>query len=58
MNGKMRSVESIPGVRGEENNEEWWWEWIQLWDIVKTFVNTTMYSQYSNNNSNNNNKRI
>jgi hypothetical protein len=22
MNGKMRSVESIPGVRGEENNEE------------------------------------
>jgi hypothetical protein len=46
-NGKIRSVEAIPGM---VHKGEWWggW-WTQLWYIVRTFVNATMYSQYNNN---------
>jgi hypothetical protein len=38
--GKMRPVETIPGIGGG---------WIQLWYIVRSFVNVTVYPQYSNN---------
>jgi hypothetical protein len=37
------------GVRG--NKGQWFRVWIQLWCIVTTFINVTMYSQ-------NNNKKI
>jgi hypothetical protein len=45
VNGKMRSVETIPGMGGGEDKGEWWRGWIQawyIWFIVKTFVNVTM----------------
>jgi hypothetical protein len=46
-NGKMRHGEIILGM-GEDKGE-WWKGWIQLWYIIRTFVNVTMYSQYNNN---------
>jgi hypothetical protein len=47
-NGKMKHVETIPGmVRGEDKGE-WWVGWIQPWYFVSTFVNITMHLQYSN----------
>jgi hypothetical protein len=48
-NGKMRPFETIPGMGGEEHKGDWWKGWIQLWYIIKTFVNVTMYPQYNNN---------
>jgi hypothetical protein len=48
-NGKMRSVETIPGIGGRGNKGEWQRGWMQLWYILRTFVNVTMYSQYKNN---------
>jgi hypothetical protein len=42
VNGKRRPAETISGM-GEEDKGEWWREWIQLWYIVRTFVNATMY---------------
>jgi hypothetical protein len=42
-NGKMRPVETIPGMGGE-----WQREWIQLY-LVRTLVNVTMYPPYNNN---------
>jgi hypothetical protein len=35
------------GGRGDKG--EWWRGWIQLWYIVRTSVNVTMYPQYNNN---------
>jgi hypothetical protein len=29
-------------------DKEWWRGWIQIWHIVRTFVNVTMYPQYNN----------
>jgi hypothetical protein len=29
---------------------EWWREWIQLWYIIRIFVNVTVYLQYNNKN--------
>jgi hypothetical protein len=49
VNGKMRPVETISGMGEEGDKGEWWKGWIQLWYIVKTFVNITMYPQYNNN---------
>jgi hypothetical protein len=43
-NGKMRHVETIPGMREMEDKGEWWREWILLWYIVRTLVNVTMYN--------------
>jgi hypothetical protein len=48
VNGKMIPVETTPGMMGGG------WRrmmegWIQLWYIVKTFVNVTMYPQFNNN---------
>jgi hypothetical protein len=40
-------------MKNKANKEEWWGGWIQIWYIVRTFVNVTMYSQYNNNNNNN-----
>jgi hypothetical protein len=34
---------------GEGGKGEWWRGWIQLWHIVRTFVNVTMHSQYNHN---------
>jgi hypothetical protein len=45
VSGKMRPVETIPGM-GEDKGELWR---IQLWYIVRTFVNVTMYPQYNKN---------
>jgi hypothetical protein len=47
----MRHVETIPGMGGAEEGVkgEWWKRWIQLWYIVRTFVNVTIYPQYYNN---------
>jgi hypothetical protein len=30
------------------DKEEWWREWIQLWYIVRTFINVSMYPQHNN----------
>jgi hypothetical protein len=32
-----------------KEEDERWSRWIQLWYIVRTFVNVTMYPQYNNN---------
>jgi hypothetical protein len=32
------------------SDSEWWKGWIQLWYIVRTFVNDTVYPQYNSNN--------
>jgi hypothetical protein len=47
-NGKMRLVETIPGMEGGGAKGEWWKGLIQLWYIVRTFVNVTMYLWYNN----------
>jgi hypothetical protein len=33
VNGKMRPVETVPGIVGGGNKGEWRKGWIQLWDI-------------------------
>jgi hypothetical protein len=38
---------SSNGGRGDKG--EWWRGWIQLWYIVRIFVNVTIYPQYNNN---------
>jgi hypothetical protein len=44
----MRPVETITGMGvGEIKNDGG--GWIQVWCIVRTFVNVTMYPQYNNN---------
>jgi hypothetical protein len=43
----MRPFETVSGM-GERDKGEWWRGWIQLWCIVRTFVNVTIYSQYNN----------
>jgi hypothetical protein len=40
-NGKMRHIESIPGMGGDKG--EWGRWWIQLCYIVRTFVNVIIY---------------
>jgi hypothetical protein len=45
----MRPVETVPGMRGWGDKGEWWRGWIQLWYILRTFVNVTMYPQHNNN---------
>jgi hypothetical protein len=48
VNEKMRPVETVPG-RGDK---EWWRGSMQLWYILRTFVNVVsaaMFSQYNNN---------
>jgi hypothetical protein len=47
-NGKMRPVETIPGIGGSGDKGEWWKGQIQLWYIVRTFVNVTTYLQNNN----------
>jgi hypothetical protein len=44
---KMRHVVTIPKI--EDEKWAWWRRWIQLWYIVTTFVNVTMYPKYNNN---------
>jgi hypothetical protein len=46
-NGKIRHVETIPGIGEGGNKGEWYW--IQLGYSVRTFVNFTVFPQYSNN---------
>jgi hypothetical protein len=41
-NGKMRPVDTIPGMWEGGNKGEWWRGWIQLWYVVTTFVNVTI----------------
>jgi hypothetical protein len=36
-NGKMRHVETLPGIGGEEDKGEWWRGWIQLWYSVRIY---------------------
>jgi hypothetical protein len=43
INGKMISVETIPEIWEGENKGEWWSGWIQIWYIVRNFVNSCMY---------------
>jgi hypothetical protein len=43
-NGKMRPAETIVG-RECGDKGEWWRGWIQLWYIVRIFINGTIYSQ-------------
>jgi hypothetical protein len=33
---------------GRRDKGEWWREWIQLWYILRNFVNVTMYLQHNN----------
>jgi hypothetical protein len=44
-NGKLRPVDTIPGMGGGEGEGEWWRVWIQVWYIVRTFINVTMCPQ-------------
>jgi hypothetical protein len=46
-NGKMKHVETIPGMGVVVDKGEWWMGWIQWLYIVGTFVNVTMYQQYN-----------
>jgi hypothetical protein len=39
VNGKIRPVEAIPEMGEGEIKENDGWGWIQLWYIVRTFVN-------------------
>jgi hypothetical protein len=41
---------------GKGDKWEWWREWIQLWYIVRTLLNVTVYPQYNNNNKKGTNK--
>jgi hypothetical protein len=50
-NGKMRPVESVPGIGEGRVKENDGGEWIQLWNIVRNLANVTMYPQYNNNNN-------
>jgi hypothetical protein len=47
----MRPVETIPGMEGEgiKENDGGWWGEFNYDNIVRTFVNVTMYPQYNNN---------
>jgi hypothetical protein len=45
-NGKMRPVETIPGMGWGNYKREWWKGWIQLRYIVWTSVNVTTYPSY------------
>jgi hypothetical protein len=49
VNGKMRPVETVPGMGGGKKKENNGGGWIQLWYIIRTFVSVTMYPQYNNN---------
>jgi hypothetical protein len=44
-------------MEGGDKGESWR-GWVQLWYIVRYFVNVTMYSQYNNNNNNKRKKTI
>jgi hypothetical protein len=47
-NGKMRPVETVPRVVGEEIKENDGGGLIELGYIIKTFINVTMYPLYNN----------
>jgi hypothetical protein len=50
VNGKMRPVDTIPGMWGGEIKENDGVEWIQLWYtwyIIRTFVNAIVYPQHN-----------
>jgi hypothetical protein len=50
INAKMIPVETTPGM-GKGDKWKWRKGWIQvqyIWDIVRTFVNATMYPQNNN----------
>jgi hypothetical protein len=47
-NGKIRPVEIIPGMEEERIKNNDGGEWIQLWYIIRTFVNVTMCPQHNN----------
>jgi hypothetical protein len=42
INGKWDMLKLFPEW-GREDKGEWWSDWIQLWYVVRTFVNVTMY---------------
>jgi hypothetical protein len=44
-NGKMRHVETIPGMGEGMDKGEWLKGWIQLWYIVRTFASVKIYPQ-------------
>jgi hypothetical protein len=48
-NGKLRPVETIPGIREGGIKENDRGRQIQLCYVVRTFVNVTMYPQYNDN---------
>jgi hypothetical protein len=51
INGKMKLVETIPGIEERDDKGEWWRRWIQalyIWYIERTFVNATMYPEHNN----------
>jgi hypothetical protein len=50
--GKMRPVDTIPGMGGEGDKGEWWRGWIQLWYIMRTFVTVTLCPQHNSNKKN------
>jgi hypothetical protein len=47
-NGKIRPVETIPGMRGGKIKENHGVGWIKVWYIIRPFVNITMYPKNKN----------
>jgi hypothetical protein len=44
---KWHLLKTVLRKGGKGDKEEWWREWNQLWYIVRTLVNVTMYPQYN-----------
>jgi hypothetical protein len=49
VNGKMRSVKTIPGMGGSgiKGNDGGWIQLWCIWHIIRTFVNATVYPQHT-----------
>jgi hypothetical protein len=45
VNWNIRPAETIPKVEGVGGKGEWWGLWIQLWYIVRPFVNLQQWQK-------------
>jgi hypothetical protein len=49
MKKKWDMLKLLQESGGKGGKREWWRQWILLWDIIRNFVNVTMYPKYNNN---------